>query len=147
MSWPAQETALVTGAASGMGLGISRALVAAGARVALVDINAERLAAAVEELTAAGGEVLALEFDVSDPEAWQGAADRAEEALGPVSIVCSRVLGISGQPVHGLGRNRHQALATSTLLPSWESDPTLPAPMGAGSLVGDPDNRADDPDR
>ncbi|GAA2095037.1 SDR family oxidoreductase [Brevibacterium salitolerans] len=95
MAWPAGETALVTGAASGIGLGISRALVAAGAKVALVDIAADRLAAAVDQITAGGGEAIALEFDVSDPEAWQDAADRAEQALGPVSIVCSNA-GVSG---------------------------------------------------
>lgn len=78
-----------------MGLGISRALVAAGAKVALADINPGRLAAAVDELTAAGGEVIAVELDVGDAEAWQVAADRAEEALGPISIVCSNA-GVSG---------------------------------------------------
>lgn len=95
MTWPAHEIALVTGAASGIGLGISRALVAAGTKVAMVDINAERLAASVEELKAHGGDMIALPFDVSDPDAWQDAADRAEKALGPVSIVCSNA-GVSG---------------------------------------------------
>ncbi|MFC7011588.1 SDR family NAD(P)-dependent oxidoreductase [Streptomyces viridiviolaceus] len=35
MNWPAGEAAFVTGAASGIGLGVSRALVAAGAKVTL----------------------------------------------------------------------------------------------------------------
>ena len=44
MNWPAGEAAFVTGAASGIGLGIARALVAAGAKVALADIDGRRLA-------------------------------------------------------------------------------------------------------
>lgn len=131
MTWPAQETALVTGAASGMGLGISRALVEAGAKVALVDINGERLAAAVEELTAAGGDVIALEFDVSDPDAWQDAADRAEQALGPVSIVCSNAGVSGGGPLDEISLDvwrfvqrinlDAQFLAISTFLPRMKS--------------------------
>jgi NAD(P)-dependent dehydrogenase (short-subunit alcohol dehydrogenase family) len=54
MTWPSGETAFVTGAASGIGLGIARALVARGAKVALVDVDGRRLAAAAEELSAAG---------------------------------------------------------------------------------------------
>ncbi|ALJ20494.1 SDR family NAD(P)-dependent oxidoreductase [Microbacterium sp. No. 7] len=95
MTWPSGETAFVTGAASGIGLGISRALVAAGARVALVDIDGDRLAAVAEELTAAGGIVVPIVLDISDASQWLDAADRAESALGPVSILCGNA-GVSG---------------------------------------------------
>ncbi|MFD5177057.1 SDR family NAD(P)-dependent oxidoreductase [Nocardia sp. NPDC058379] len=95
MSWPTGETAFVTGAASGIGLGITRALVAAGAKVALADIDGARLADIVAELTAAGGTVTAVELDVSDAEQWEAAADRAEAALGPISILCNNA-GVSG---------------------------------------------------
>ncbi len=53
--WPRGEVAFVTGAASGIGLGISRALVRAGARVALADIDQSRLDAAAEALRDEGG--------------------------------------------------------------------------------------------
>lgn len=95
MIWPAGQTAFVTGAASGIGLGMARALAAAGAKVALADIDAERLAAVTKELAAAGGTVAAFPLDVTDPDQWTVAADRAEAALGPVSILCNNA-GING---------------------------------------------------
>ncbi|AMT72632.1 MULTISPECIES: SDR family NAD(P)-dependent oxidoreductase [Mycobacteroides] len=93
--WPTGQAAFVTGAASGIGLGIARALVAAGAKVALADIDAARLVDVTQELTDAGGTVLAVPLDISDPEQWSAAADRAEEALGPISILCNNA-GVNG---------------------------------------------------
>ncbi|OHV06195.1 short-chain dehydrogenase [Mycobacterium talmoniae] len=95
MNWPAGQAAFVTGAASGIGLGIARALVAAGAKVALADIDDARLADVTEELTAAGGTVVGVQLDVSDADQWSAAADRAEEALGPISILCNNA-GVNG---------------------------------------------------
>ncbi|GAA0036111.1 SDR family NAD(P)-dependent oxidoreductase [Brevibacterium metallidurans] len=93
--WPRGEVAFVTGAASGIGLGISRALVRAGARVALADIDQSRLDAAAEALRDEGGVVATVRFDVSDPGAWEAAADAAEAELGPVTILCSNA-GVNG---------------------------------------------------
>lgn len=93
--WPAGKAAFVTGAASGIGLGIARALVAAGAKVAMSDIDADQLAAAAKELTDAGGTVVAVPFDVSDLEGWPAIADQAEAAIGPISILCNNA-GVNG---------------------------------------------------
>lgn len=95
MDWPAGEAALVTGAASGIGLGIARALVAAGAMVALVDVDETRLAGAEKALRDAGGTVAALPFDISATDRWESVADRAEDALGPISVLCN-VAGVHG---------------------------------------------------
>lgn len=95
MVWPSGEAAFVTGAASGIGLGIARALVAAGAKVALADIDGPRLTDVAAELTAAGGVVTAIELDVTDADQWTAAADRAEQALGPISILCNNA-GVNG---------------------------------------------------
>ncbi|MGU3498629.1 SDR family NAD(P)-dependent oxidoreductase [Mycobacterium sp. C31M] len=85
--WPAGQAAFVTGAASGIGLGMARALVAAGAKVALADIDATRLETVEKELTEAGGTVVAVPLDITDPDQWSAAADRAEKVLGPISIL------------------------------------------------------------
>ncbi|WP_340538170.1 SDR family NAD(P)-dependent oxidoreductase [Nocardioides sp. GXZ039] len=95
MTWPAGEAALVTGGASGIGLGVSRALVAAGAKVAVADVDEERILAAVSELTEAGGTATGVRLDVSDQNAWQPAADQVERELGPVSILCN-IAGVNG---------------------------------------------------
>lgn len=94
-NWPNGQVAFITGAASGIGLGIARALVAAGAKVALADIDAERLSKVEAELTSAGGTVLAVPFDVSEADQWTSAADKVEKALGPVSILCN-IAGVNG---------------------------------------------------
>ena len=70
MSYPRfdGQVALVTGASSGMGLAAAEAFAAAGAAVALVDVNADAVRAVADRLTAAGYEALGLVCDVSDEE-------------------------------------------------------------------------------
>jgi NAD(P)-dependent dehydrogenase (short-subunit alcohol dehydrogenase family) len=60
------QVALVTGAASGMGLATARAFAEAGAAVVLGDIDAQALQAATETLTAAGHRALGVACDVAD---------------------------------------------------------------------------------
>ncbi|MCK4120452.1 glucose 1-dehydrogenase [Ralstonia nicotianae] len=60
------QVALVTGAASGMGLAAARAFAEAGASVALADINADALRAATQALADAGHRVIGVPGDISD---------------------------------------------------------------------------------
>jgi NAD(P)-dependent dehydrogenase (short-subunit alcohol dehydrogenase family) len=83
------RVAFVTGAASGIGLGIATALARAGARVALADKRGEKVAAAAAALKKQGCTTLAVELDVTDRAAWARCADRVERELGSVSILCS----------------------------------------------------------
>jgi NAD(P)-dependent dehydrogenase (short-subunit alcohol dehydrogenase family) len=83
------RVAFVTGAASGIGLGIATALARAGARVALADKRGEKVAAAAAALEKEGATTLAIELDVTDRAAWGRCADRVERELGPVAILCS----------------------------------------------------------
>ena len=82
--------AIVTGGASGLGAASARALVARGARVALVDVNAEQT-----EQTAAGlgDSAVALTADVTDEEAVSTAVDAAREQIGNlrVAVLCAGV--------------------------------------------------------
>jgi len=82
----AGRTAFITGGANGIGLGIARAFSRAGAKIALVDVDAEALGAARAEL-AKDTEVEAFVLDVRDREAYARAADEAEARLGPVSLL------------------------------------------------------------
>ena len=60
------KVALVTGASQGIGRDTSLALAEAGAKVAVAARNEEKLAALVNDISAAGGEALAVKMDVAD---------------------------------------------------------------------------------
>jgi NAD(P)-dependent dehydrogenase (short-subunit alcohol dehydrogenase family) len=84
----AGKTAFVTGAGSGVGLGIATALVEAGARVALADIRPDHLESATAALRGQG-RVHPVRVDVTDRTALEAAAADVEEQLGPVQILCN----------------------------------------------------------
>ncbi len=71
----AGKTAVITGAGSGLGLALARALANEGARLVLGDINADDLDAAEQELRAAGAECTSCVTDV----AWSGSVDTLAE--------------------------------------------------------------------
>lgn len=85
----APGAALVTGAAGGIGLALSRALAQAGMAVAMADIDEDSLGARAQELQSHGHRVLALRLDVTDRAACEQAADRVEEDLGPLHVLCN----------------------------------------------------------
>ena len=67
------KVALVTGGNGGIGLGMARAVAEAGADVAIWGTNAGKNAAAKAELEKTGRRVLALQCDVADEKAVEGA--------------------------------------------------------------------------
>jgi 3-oxoacyl-[acyl-carrier protein] reductase len=77
------RTALVTGAARGLGLAIAQRLARCGARVALGDIDAGALDAAVRSIRETGGEAEAFVMDVADPLSIR----RTFEAIGQVQML------------------------------------------------------------
>lgn len=83
------KVAVVTGAGSGIGRAIARALAGRGAHVVAVDIDNARLAAVANDLTDA--DVLVLPTDVSDPVAFEGVRDAALRRFGRVDIVVNNV--------------------------------------------------------
>ncbi|HEY9090206.1 SDR family oxidoreductase [Parasphingorhabdus sp.] len=90
----AGRTAFITGGANGIGLGIARSLAGAGARLALVDLDADALSRVKEELIAVT-EVFTAVLDVRDRAAYARIADEAEAQVGPVSILVNNA-GVSG---------------------------------------------------
>ena len=83
------KTAVVTGAASGIGLAIARRLGAEGMRVVLADVEDDALATAAAELAAAGVESIAVRTDVSRAADVEALAERATEAFGAVHLLCN----------------------------------------------------------
>ncbi len=90
----AGRTAFITGGANGIGLGIARAFAAAGAKVGLVDIDADALERAKAELSQTT-EVDTAVLDMRDRDGFARVADQIEARLGPVSLVVNNA-GVAG---------------------------------------------------
>lgn len=82
------KTAFITGGASGIGLGIAKALLSAGMNVTIADIRDDHLAAATAELDG-GDRVLAVKLDVTDRTQFAAAADAAEAHFGKIHVLCN----------------------------------------------------------
>jgi len=93
------KVAFVTGGASGIGLGMAKAFLKRGMKVAIADIQTKRLESAEKELDSPGN-LIALELDVTDRSAIERAADRTEEAFEKVHVVCNNAGIGGGGPAH-----------------------------------------------
>ena len=82
----APEVVVVTGASAGIGRAAAVAFAKRGARVGLLARGRAGLEGARTEVESAGGKAIVLPADVSDAEAVEGAASRAEEELGPIDV-------------------------------------------------------------
>lgn len=91
----AGKAAFITGGANGIGLALGRALVEAGAKVMLADIEADALSTAVAELHKVGPDVFGVVCDVADAASVERAAKASFDALGNVHVVCNNA-GVAG---------------------------------------------------
>ncbi|TXL78788.1 SDR family NAD(P)-dependent oxidoreductase [Vineibacter terrae] len=97
----AGKTAFVTGAASGIGLGIATALAQAGVKVMLCDIEEAALAAAVEGLKRTNADVALVRADVSLKAELQAAVEQTRARYGAVHILINNA-GVGGGGSYGM---------------------------------------------
>src|SRR5258708_21435539 len=91
----AGKTALVTGAARGIGLAISERLAAEGACVVLVDIDGATVKLQSERMSQAGLSTLALEVDVTDPAQVERMVAEARSRRGGLDVLVNNA-GVAG---------------------------------------------------
>ena len=83
------RVAVVTGGASGIGLGMARAFAGAGMKLVIGDLDSEALDAVLSELTTAGAEAVGRSCDVSQLSDIEALADQAVDTFGGVNILCN----------------------------------------------------------
>ncbi len=92
------KVAIVTGAGSGIGLGITRALIAEGVHVAMLDVQQDALGQAVQSIGSVNVDIQPHVVDVSDRAAMQSVADDIQSHFGKVHILCNNAgVAASGQ--------------------------------------------------
>lgn len=89
------RVAIVTGAAEGIGLAIAQRLAAAGARVAVADVDEAGAQRAADQLNANDGSATAVAVDVADEQSVQTMVKQVKQALGPPEILVNNA-GVTG---------------------------------------------------
>ena len=120
------QTALVTGASSGLGVEAAEALAKAGAAVGLVARRRERLEQVAREIEALGAKACAITADLRVTEEIEAAVDAVERELGPIDVLVNSagVAPLSRASKHGRDK--------------WDAalDINLTAPFITSQIVG-----------
>ena len=93
------KVAVITGAASGIGLGIVRALIAEGVHVAMLDVQSDALASAARNIGESNVDVQRYVVDVSRRDEMRQTADAVRDHFGKVHILCNNAGVAAGGPV------------------------------------------------
>lgn len=95
------KVAVITGAASGMGLAMAKLFTQEGARVVAADWNTERLDAAVAAIQQGGGVIMGVQGNIADQAVAEGLVDAAFDAYGRLDILVNNA-GVMDY-MHGVG--------------------------------------------
>jgi NAD(P)-dependent dehydrogenase (short-subunit alcohol dehydrogenase family) len=101
------KTALITGAARGIGFEFARAYIAEGATVALADVNAAALDRAVSEL---GPKAIAVQMDVTDQSSIDAGFAHAIKAMGQIDILINNAALFTAAPIIEITRADYDKL-------------------------------------
>lgn len=91
----ARKTAVVTGAASGLGFAMAKRFAAEGMNIVLADIEQDALARAADAIAAIGVQALPVRTDVSQADSVDALAEAAKDRFGDIHLVCNNA-GVGG---------------------------------------------------
>ena len=100
------RVAIITGAGSGMGRATAHVFADEGAKLALVDRNADGVNAVAKEVTAAGGTAIAYAADLGDGAAIPALVDKIRGDLGPIDILVNNAGLSAPAPIDSEGWER-----------------------------------------
>ena len=129
----AGKVALVTGGNGGIGLGMGMGLARAGARVVVAARNAQKSAAAVDALKAAGSESFALEADVTNEDSVAALFEQLAARCGRLDILVNNAGSTVRKPVDQLSLAEWHTVLDSNLTSAFLcSQAAYPAMKQAG---------------
>jgi 2-dehydro-3-deoxy-D-gluconate 5-dehydrogenase len=127
------RAAIVTGGNGGIGLGIARGLAQAGAALVIAARDARKSAAAVKELTTAGGQVAAVEVDVRREASCREMVQKTLDRFGRLDILVNNAgTNIRKQPQEYLLEEWHTVLETNLTSAFMCCQAAYPAMVRAG---------------
>jgi 3-oxoacyl-[acyl-carrier protein] reductase len=134
----AGKTAVVTGAATGIGRRAAQLLAERGARVVAAGLQPERLRETVQAIAGAGGEAVAVDADLSDPRAIATVAARAQEAFGGADVLVNNAAVYPIGPWHQIDAAQWDAVFATNVRAYFLLARALREQMlarGGGSIV------------
>ena len=134
----AGQTALVTGASSGLGRHFARVLAAHGAKVAIGARRMDKLVTLAEEIRASGGEALLVELDVTDEASVEQAIGRSADALSGLDILINNAGIVIAKPVLEMSLDEWDAQVATNLRGAFivaRAAARRMAEQGGGSIV------------
>lgn len=124
------KAAFITGGSRGLGLLLARELVGRGAKVTITARDSGELARAESQLRSHGGDVLAIEADMTMREEVENAVRKAESQFGPIDVLVNNAGTISVGPVESMTIDDYRTsinthfwgpyFATMAVLPSMQ---------------------------
>jgi 3-oxoacyl-[acyl-carrier protein] reductase len=111
----ARKTAIVTGAGTGIGRATAQLLAQRGARVVAAGLQPDKLQETVAAITSAGGEAIAVEADVSDPEAIEQVASAAQHAFDGTDVLVNNAAVYPIGPWHEMEAEQWDAVFATNI--------------------------------
>lgn len=121
------ESAVVTGAASGIGRETALALAGRGAAVALLDRDGAKAQALADTIARDGGRAVAIAVDVSDSAQMKAAVDRAASAHGGIdTVIAAAGIAITGSVLQMSEADWHRTMAVNLTGPYLTARHSIP---------------------